>query len=665
MHTERKHANPTVDPAKFINNTPTATDPLLVTAVVVLILLVVFLGALYTIWGSGPVIAEIPWFTPMFGTFVALTALSVAFLSIGRYQVLRDPISFWTGLTFAAFGIGLVFYVLIWPDLLPNGKSFIPSLSSTAGWISTLSITIPGPLLLAAALLRWPAGELMTGRRAKISMAAWIFVAALFYTLLILFEHSLPMLVRSDGTYTPLIQIWNGSIVMMHTAGIVFTARRFRSTGDRLIGYVIFFQIALIFTPLLIVAGKQRYDLWWFLSRVVLVIGCLAVLYGIFVEYVHLFWRVRDSEARYRQLTESLPQLIWTTDVNGCCNYVSPQWVAYTGLSEEHHIGNRWLEQIHADDRQRAKDHWAVAISTGESFDIEYRLRRHDGIFRWFKSLGLPIRNAQSQIVEWFGTCTDIDDQKRVEAELREFSRRLERSNRDLQDFAYVASHDLQEPLRKIEAFGDAILEDQEHLTDRQSQFLTRMRHAAARMRSMVNGLLLLSRLEIQAQPFHKVDLNQIAGEVLSDLEIQVHQSKAKVEVSNLPEIAADPQQMRQLFQNLVGNALKFRMAEREPHIRINARQTMPNRVEILFEDNGIGFDEQYIKYLFQPFKRLVGISEYEGSGMGLAICRKICERHNGEISAHSQPGKGSTFIITLPVRQGEDKNIVQEEMHG
>jgi PAS domain S-box-containing protein len=636
-------------------------DRLMIAIIAVPILVAVFFIVLYAAWGSGPVIAVIPWFTPMFSTFIALTALSVAFLALGRYQVLCDPVSYWIGLTFAGLGIGLVFYVLAWPGLLPNGQSFIAGLTNTAGWMSALALSITGPFLLAAALLRWPAGQSLTGRRAVGSMIAWVLLVALVYILLTVFERILPIVVRDDGTYTPLLQVWNGGIVLVQIVGAVLSARRYRLTGDRLIGFVTFFQIALVYSPLLIIAGGQRYDIWWYLSRIVLVSGCLIVLYGLLSEYVHLFQKVRDNEARYRHLTESLPQLIWTCDAQGQFDFLSPQWVAYTGIPESAQLGSDWVDQLHPDDRQRTMDRWLDVLSTGLTFDIEYRIRRHDGMFRWFKTMALPIRNTQGQVIQWFGSCTDIEDQKQVEADLRELTDRLERSNRDLKDFAYVASHDLQEPLRKIEAFGDAVLEEPASLTERQSQYITRMRHAAARMRSMVYGLLQLARLEAQAQPFQKVDLSQIAAEVVSDLEIQIKQSGGQIELCDLVEIEADPQQMRQLLQNLLGNALKFHLPDASPEVKLYSHQPAPGTVEILVEDNGIGFDDQRADHLFEPFKRLVGRSAYEGSGIGLSICRKIVERHHGRIIAQSKPGQGATFIVTLPMQQNVSKNLTEE----
>lgn len=244
----------------------------------------------------------------------------------------------------------------------------------------------------------------------------------------------------------------------------------------------------------------------------------------------------------------------------------------------------------------------------------------------------------------------DITARKQAEAALTQYTRDLERSNRDLQEFAFVASHDLQEPLRKIELLGRLILDEGTNLTERQKDQFTRMRTAAARMLSMIDGLLQLSRLSTQARSFQAVDLNHVVHEVLSDLEVLIKRTGGTVEVGNLPCLKADPLQMHQLMQNLIGNALKFQPPGRVPLVKIYSQRLTPTAVQILVEDNGIGFDEKHLAQLFQPFKRLVGKSEYEGSGIGLAIARRIVERHGGDITARSQRGQGTTFLITLPV---------------
>jgi len=264
-----------------------------------------------------------------------------------------------------------------------------------------------------------------------------------------------------------------------------------------------------------------------------------------------------------------------------------------------------------------------------------------------------------------------------LEQETR-YSQELARSNAELQQFASIASHDLQEPLRKIQAFGDRLkTKYNEVLTEQGRDYLERMQNAALRMQNLINALLLLSRITTRAQPFVPVNLAQVVQEVLLDLEVRIDSSKAEVELGSLPTIEADHLQMRQLLQNLIGNALKFHPKDKPPKVRVwgilTDEKSMKHQVgmsneqfpilcklthcQLMVRDNGIGFDEKYVDRIFNVFQRLQGRSEYEGTGMGLAICRKIAERHNGSITAKSSPGEGATFIVTLPIKQhqGED----------
>lgn len=231
----------------------------------------------------------------------------------------------------------------------------------------------------------------------------------------------------------------------------------------------------------------------------------------------------------------------------------------------------------------------------------------------------------------------------------------LARSNEELQQFAFIASHDLQEPLRKIKAFGDRLKTTCEHILPPQANdYLERMLNATQRMQALIEDLLILSRVTTRAQPFIPVDLLQITQEVLSDLEVLIQQSGGKIELGNLPIINADPLQIRQLLQNLIGNALKFHLPDKIPVVSIYSEIiTDENGKEICHlsvEDNGIGFDRKYRDRIFQVFQRLHGRSEYEGTGIGLAICRKIVERHQGSITAQSEPRQGAKFIVALPM---------------
>ncbi len=251
---------------------------------------------------------------------------------------------------------------------------------------------------------------------------------------------------------------------------------------------------------------------------------------------------------------------------------------------------------------------------------------------------------------------------------LRRRTADLNASNRELQDFAAVASHDLQEPLRKIEAFGSRLKTKYDQALDEPGRdYLARMLAATVRMRRLINDLLSFSRVTTKARAFVTVDLAEVAQEVVSDLEGRMFDTGGRVEVGALPTIEAEPLQMRQLLQNLIGNGLKFHRQGEPPVVRIEGRLLDPSdphaegpapgprRCEIQVQDNGIGFEEVYSERIFELFQRLHGRDEYEGTGMGLAICRKIVTRHGGIISAHSAPGQGATFIVTLAVTQEEN----------
>jgi signal transduction histidine kinase len=254
------------------------------------------------------------------------------------------------------------------------------------------------------------------------------------------------------------------------------------------------------------------------------------------------------------------------------------------------------------------------------------------------------------------------EEQAAAQKAIREYAADLERSNRDLQDFANIASHDLQEPLRKIASFSDILTHRYSQNLDKNAQeYLNRIQASAQRLQEFILALMNFSRISTKTQPSEQVDLNEVVKAVMNDLELQLEQAGAEVNVQPLPIIYADPIQMHQLFLNLISNSLKFRNLEAKTRIDIYSEIThhpskktkvgkpVPECHRVFIADNGIGFDEKYLDKIFQPFQRLHRVDEYSGSGMGLAICRKILERHGGAITAKSAPGKGATFIITYP----------------
>lgn len=250
----------------------------------------------------------------------------------------------------------------------------------------------------------------------------------------------------------------------------------------------------------------------------------------------------------------------------------------------------------------------------------------------------------------------EIEVLRQSEEELRAFSAGLEQHNRDLQDFVYITAHDLQEPLSLIQAFGERLHSRYGNsLSEHGHRYLERIENTAARMQTLIRGLLMYSRVTTEAQTFADTDLAIVISEVLTDLEVRLEQSEARVEVASMPVIIADPLQMRQLFQNLIGNALKFSQENRQPIVKISSRLLPSEKngrkyLEISVQDNGIGFDKKYQHRIFSIFQRLHSRNLYEGTGIGLTICKMIVERHDGTIHATGEPGNGAVFTISLPL---------------
>ena len=256
---------------------------------------------------------------------------------------------------------------------------------------------------------------------------------------------------------------------------------------------------------------------------------------------------------------------------------------------------------------------------------------------------GRPIKGADGAITGGVVILHDITERKRAEQELRN-------SNQELEEFAHVASHDLQEPLRKVTAFASCLRDTQAALLDAEGRdYLDRIQNATARMAVLVSDLLEISTISSKKRPFVPVDLNEVVAGVLLDLETRLAETSGRVEFQDLPTVVSDPLQMRRLLQNLVGNALKFHRKGEAPVVRISA-ELAEGACRLSVADNGIGFDEKYLDTVFAMFQRLHGRGEFEGTGMGLAICRRIVERHGGTITARSKLGQGATFIVTMPI---------------
>jgi PAS domain S-box-containing protein len=352
--------------------------------------------------------------------------------------------------------------------------------------------------------------------------------------------------------------------------------------------------------------------------------------------------QIEESEARLRQLADAMPQIVWTARPDGSVDYYNARWYEFTGFDRAKVDG--WEPVVHPEDVKRCDDAWRASIRDGEPFSLEYRIwDRHENRWRWFIGRALPVRREDGQIRKWFGTGTDIDEQKRVEDALR-------RANQDLEQFAYSASHDLQEPLRTIKIYGELLTKRYGPKLDGQAfEFLEYLRTGATRMEVLVGDLLAYTQVTLLDVAPEATDANEVLAATFASLAGAIKESGAQITSDPLPSPRIPRIHLQQLFQNLIGNAIKYRDLNRTPVLHVSGQQERGSWI-FSVRDNGIGIDPEYKEHIFGLFKRLHTADEYSGTGIGLAICQRIVERYHGRIWVESEPGEGSTFFFTLPV---------------
>jgi signal transduction histidine kinase len=335
-------------------------------------------------------------------------------------------------------------------------------------------------------------------------------------------------------------------------------------------------------------------------------------------------------------------------------------------VERQKHIDNLYAREfVHPDDAEKLGSIMKEAMLAGEDVDVEYKIITAKNKVKTIHSLGRMIKNKAGAPIKFVGSIRDISNQRLIEEDLKNKVLELHRSNQELEEFAYVASHDMQEPLRKITTFSDRLSEKYRHLLGADgAMYLSRMIASAENMRSLINDLLDFSRITKTEQPFEPVLLNVVLRMVKTELELVIEETGTVIDSTPLPVIQAISSQMKQLFVNIISNAIKFHKQDVSPVIRIeatklseaeiNSYELLPDTIyhKIQITDNGIGFEEEYALRIFQVFQRLHGKSEYPGSGIGLAICKKILEYHNGMIYAENIPGFGARFTFILPETQ-------------
>jgi PAS domain S-box-containing protein len=357
---------------------------------------------------------------------------------------------------------------------------------------------------------------------------------------------------------------------------------------------------------------------------------------------------LRQSEERFRSLSESAPIGIFQSDIDGRIIYTNTTWQAMTALGEREMLGSGWLKAVHPADRAVVATEWQRYVTEGRTFSLEFRLLRPNGEVRWVHARASALGREGGAITGYVGTIEDISERKRDEHKLRELAAELARSNKDLEHFAYVASHDLQEPLRKVRSFTELLADRYKGRMDPTAdEFIAYIVDGARRMQELISNLLAYSRVGLGDMVFADVDMSSVAADALRDLDRMVVETGAKIDCAPLPTVRGNPTLLRQLMLNLLGNAVKFRR-EDPPRVKVEAREDNGNWL-FTVTDNGIGIAREHQQRVFLLFQRLHTRQDYPGTGIGLAMCKKIVERHGGRIWIESAVGTGTTFHFTLP----------------
>jgi PAS domain S-box-containing protein len=362
---------------------------------------------------------------------------------------------------------------------------------------------------------------------------------------------------------------------------------------------------------------------------------------------------LRASEEQFRTLARLAPTGIYLTDLEGNCQYANERWLEMAGLTLEEALGEGWISGLHPENGMRIQDRWQEFVTSQGRWEQEYRFQNRDGETIWIYGLAAPRRDDKGEVVGYVGINLDITERKEAEEQIEHYAAELQRSNQELEQFGYIVSHDLQEPLRMVRGYLELLqLAYRQTPNERLEEYIDYAMDGAKRLQEMIKALLDLSRVETRGREFKATDVAVLLKRLLTGLGRLIADTNAEVSHGPLPTVMADEVQLAEVFQNLIVNAIKFRQEGERPRVEISAEGDEKTWT-FCVADDGIGIDPRQSDRLFQIFQRLHTREEYPGTGIGLALCRRIVERHGGRIWVESQPGEGAAFYFTLPKVDG------------
>lgn len=606
---------------------------------------------LVILWGTGQPVAVLPWYVPMMHSFAALAALGIAFLAFGRYRVLREPASFWTGTAFVAFALLAPFYVLSWPGLLPDDRGLIAELPNTSGWLLALKFSALALFLLVAPLAPWP--------RAGVTREGWWFwpviaeaitvvaIASIGW-LAVAFEQSLPLLVV-DGVFTPLFIGWFFALLVAFAAGALLSIRRYRQTGDSLLGYAAITQLALAFYVLTSIIGGQRYDTWWYWRRILMIGGFSAMLFGMLSEYVALYRREQKESNRLRVLVNTAPV--------GIGFYSAPDGRPELLNSAAENILGRLPPPIASAAQQAAiygatlpdgrpfpPEDLPVARSLrGESsVGVEMLVRQPSGRQVYLLLNSAPLRDAGGRIVGAvivFQDITAIKEQERLRDE-----------------FLTTAAHELRTPVSIIKGYVQMMRRWAPGGHEpREGQAIDVIDTQCDRIARRVEEMLEVVRTRVAPPELHRTlfDLGDLASEVVRRMQAKTEIHRLHLRREGPAAVEADRERIEEVLTSLLDNALKYSPGGGDVEVRVRAEG--PEAVASV-ADQGVGIARERQPHIFEPFYLPVppGAPGYLGvAALSLYLSKLTVERHGGRVWFESEQGKGSTFHFSLPLAEG------------